>query len=447
MEYTRNSYPSDLRITDMRFVDIVGAPKRVTLIKILTNQGIEGYGEVRDGSSKNYALMLKSRIIGENPCNVDRIFNKIKQFGGHSRQGGGVSGIEIALWDLAGKAWGVPLYQMLGGKYRDEVRMYCDTDVEGRHGGKEMGEALKKRMEMGFTFLKMDLGIGQIVEDEGTLSAPLGYLEEMKRYASHILNVQGGSVTADMVKHQKSYQIVTTPHSMTGVQITEKGLDKLEQYMAEVRDVIGYEVPLAIDHIGHIGVESAIRFCQRMEKYNIAWVEDLVPWIYPDQLVRVRASTTIPICTGEDIYLKEGFQRLMEQECVSIIHPDILTCGGALELKKISDLATEYGVAMAIHMAESPVACMAAVHTAAAAQHVLAVEYHSVDVPWWDDMVIGLPKPLIQDGFIKVPDAPGLGIEALNDEVLCQHINPDIPGIWENTDKWNREFSNDRIWS
>ena len=131
MEYTRNSYPSDLRITDMRFVDIVGAPKRVTLIKILTNQGIEGYGEVRDGSSKNYALMLKSRIIGENPCNVDRIFNKIKQFGGHSRQGGGVSGIEIALWDLAGKAWGVPLYQMLGGKYRDEVRMYCDTDVEG----------------------------------------------------------------------------------------------------------------------------------------------------------------------------------------------------------------------------------------------------------------------------------------------------------------------------
>ena len=150
---------------------------------------------------------------------------------------------------------------------------------------------------------------------------------------------------------------------MTGVQITEKGLDKLEQYMAEVRDVIGYEVPLAIDHIGHIGVESAIRFCQRMEKYNIAWVEDLVPWIYPDQLVRVRASTTIPICTGEDIYLKEGFQRLMEQECVSIIHPDILTCGGALELKKISDLATEYGVAMAIHMAESPVACMVAVHT------------------------------------------------------------------------------------
>ena len=447
MEYTKGSYPSELRITDMRFVDIIGAPKRVTLIKIMTNQGIEGYGEVRDGASKNYAMMLKSRLIGENPCNVDRIFNKIKQFGSHSRQGGGVSGVEIALWDLAGKAWGVPLYQMLGGKYRDQVRMYCDTDVEGRHSGREMGEALKKRMEMGFTFLKMDLGIGQIMDEEGTLSAPLGFLDEMKQYASHILNVQGGSVTSDMVKHQKSYQIVTTPHSMTGIQITEKGLDRLEQYMAEVRDVIGYEVPLAIDHFGHVAVESSIRFCRRMEKYNIAWVEDLVPWIYPDQLARIRSATTIPICTGEDIYLKEGFQRLMEKEAVSIIHPDILTCGGALELKKISDLATQYGVAMAIHMAESPVACMAAVHAAAASQHVLALEFHSVDVPWWEDMVVGLPKPLIQDGFIKVPDAPGLGIEALNDEVLYQQINPDIPGLWENTDMWNREFSNDRKWS
>ena len=103
--------------------------------------------------------MLKSRILGENPCNVDKIFRKIKQFGGHSRQGGGVSGIEIALWDLAGKAYGVPLYQLLGGKFRDEIRVYCDTDVEGRHAGHDMGLALKKRLDMGFTFLKMNLGV------------------------------------------------------------------------------------------------------------------------------------------------------------------------------------------------------------------------------------------------------------------------------------------------
>ena len=441
------SNPSELRITDLRCVDIDGAPKRCTILRIDTNQGISGYGEVRDASSKTYALMLKSRIIGENPCNVDKIFRKIKQFGGPSRQGGGVSGIEIALWDLAGKAYGVPLYQMLGGKFRDEIRIYCDTDVEGRHSGHDMGLALKRRMEMGFTFLKMDLGIGLLKDVPGALNAPLGFLDDMQKYASHILNVQGGSVEADMVRHQKSYAIVNTAHPFTGIHLTELGLDYLENYVREVRDVIGYEVPLAIDHFGHVCVEDCIRFARRMEKYNIAWMEDMVPWIYTDQHVRLRNSTCIPNCTGEDIYLKEGFETLFKAGAVSVIHPDILTCGGALELKKIADMADEYGVAVAVHMAESPVACMAAVHTAAAMHNVLALELHSVDVPWWADMVTGLEKPLIRDGFIRVPDKPGLGFDDLNEEVIKAHINPKIPGYFLPTDEWNQEFSNDRTWS
>ncbi|MDD6090414.1 MAG: mandelate racemase/muconate lactonizing enzyme family protein [Candidatus Limivicinus sp.] len=447
MSFNKCSSPTELKITDMRFVDIIDAPKRCTIMKIITNQGIEGYGEVRDAASKTYALMLKSRILGENPCNVDKIFHKIKQFGGESRQGGGVSGIEIALWDLAGKAYGVPMYQLLGGKYRDEVRVYADTDVDGKHTGHDMGLALKKRMDMGFTFLKMDLGIGLLLDEPGTINAPLGFIDDMKKYASHVLNAQGGSVTADMVRHQKSYQIVTTAHPFTGIQITEKGLDYLENYVREVRDVIGYEVPLAIDHFGHVQLESCIRFCRRMEKYNLAWVEDLAPWIYTDHYVRLRNSTCIPICTGEDIYLKEGYEKLIRAGGVSVVHPDILTCGGALELKKIADIADENGVAVAVHMAESPIACMAAVHTAAAMHNVLALEYHSVDIPWWSDMVNGLPHPLIKNGFIKVPEAPGLGIESLNEELLASHINPDIPGMWEPTDSWNTEFSNDRIWS
>ena len=141
--------PSSLKITDVRFADIDGAPKRCTLIKVYTNQGLIGYGEVRDASSRTYAAMLKSRILGENPCNVEKIFRRIKQFGGHSRQAGGVCGIEVALWDLAGKAWGVPVWQLLGGKFRDSVRIYCDTDSEG--GGRDMGKALKARMAQGFT--------------------------------------------------------------------------------------------------------------------------------------------------------------------------------------------------------------------------------------------------------------------------------------------------------
>lgn len=448
MSFNRCSSPSNLKITDMRFVDIDGAPKRCTILRIDTNQGISGFGEVRDASSKTYALMLKSRIIGENPCNVDKIFRKIKQFGGPSRQGGGVSGIEIALWDLAGKAYGVPMYQLLGGKFRDEVRVYCDTDVDGKHTGHDMGLALKKRMEMGFTFLKMDLGIGLLLDEPGTLNAPLGFIDEMKKYASHILNVQGGSVTSDMLnKHQKSYSIVTTAHPHTGIHLTEKGLDFLENYVKEVREVIGYEVPLAIDHFGHICVEDCIKFAKRMEPYNLAWIEDMVPWMYTNQYVKLANSTTIPVCTGEDIYLKEGFEPLIKSGGVSVIHPDILTCGGALELKKIADMADEHGVATAIHMAESPIACLAAVHTAAAMHNVLALEFHSVDVPWWADMVKGIDNPIFKNGFIKVPEKPGLGIDDLNEEVIRAHINPEIPGYFESTDEWNREFSNDRIWS
>jgi L-alanine-DL-glutamate epimerase-like enolase superfamily enzyme len=176
-------------------------------------------------------------------------------------------------------------------------------------------------------------------------------------------------------------------------------------------------------------------------------MEDMVPWIYTDQYVRLKNSCTVPVCTGEDIYLKEGFENLIKAGGVSVIHPDILTCGGALELKKIADIADDHGVAVAIHMAESPVACMAAVHAAAAMHNVMALEFHSVDVPWWKDIVVGLPDPLIENGFIKVPEKPGLGIDDLNEEVIKEHINPKIPGYFESTDEWNMEFSNDRLWS
>ena len=194
-------------------------------------------------------------------------------------------------------------------------------------------------------------------------------------------------------------------------------------------------------------MEDCIRFARRIEKYNIAWMEDMIPWQYTNQYVRLANSTAIPVCTGEDIYLKENFEPLIKSGGVSVVHPDIMTCGGILELKKIGDMAEEHGVATAIHMAGTPVACMAAVHAAAALPAMLAMELHSVDVPWWKDIVNGLPDSFIEDGFIKVPDKPGLGIESLNDEVIAEHLHADYKGLWEPTDNWNCEFSNDRLWS
>ena len=440
------SSPSELKITDLRVANINGAPKHCPLIKIYTNQGIVGYGEVRDASSATYALMLKSRILGENPLNVDKLFRRIKQFGGNSRQGGGVSGVEIALWAIVGKVYGIPLYQLLGGKFRDKVRVYCDTDVDGKHTGHDMGLALKKRMEAGFTFLKMDLGIELMIDEPGCLNAPLGFLEDIKKYSMKAITHQHGSVDMDMMLG-KNYEVFTIPHHATGIHITEKGLDYLENYVKEVRDVIGYEVPLAIDHLGHIHITDCIKFAKRLEKYNIAWLEDVAPWQYTDHYVKISNAVNIPICTGEDIYLHENFEPLMSKGGVSVIHPDMLTVGGALEMKKLGDMCEKYGVAMAIHMAESPIACMAAVHAAAAVQNVIAVEYHSVDCPWWNDIALGIDNPLIKDGFITVPDKPGLGIDELNEELIAEHMHVKYPEMWANSDEWNREWANDRTWS
>lgn len=435
------STPSALRITDLR-VATVG---RWPMLKVYTNQGLVGYGEVRDGASKTYALMLKGRLLGENPCNVDRLFRRIKQFGHHARQGGGVCGLEVALWDLAGKAYGVPVYQMLGGKFRDKIRCYCDTDVQGRDTGQAMGEALLRRMERGFTFLKMDVGIGMLRDIPGTLTAPLGYLDTYW-HTPHFAP-EGAPADDKRLARNRRYDLENIPHQFTGIRVTEKGLDILEQYVAEVRSVIGYEVPLATDHFGHIGIEDCIKIARRLDKFNLAWYEDMVPWQLTDQYVRLAQSCQTPLCTGEDIYLKESFMPLLESGGVRVIHPDVLTCGGIYELKKIGDLAQEHAVAMAIHMAETPIACLAAAHAAAATENLIALEVHSVDLPWWDDLVVGPPKPIVDHGYVTVTDAPGLGIEALNDEVIAAHIQPNDPELWAATDQWNDEYAHDRLWS
>ena len=159
-QVNRNSQPSDLKIVDLRVAVVNVDGRSVPIIRIDTNQGIAGYGEVRDGGSRRYALFLKSRLLGENPCNVEKVFRRVKQFGHHGRQGGGVSAVEMALWDLAGKAYGVPVYQMLGGQYRDRIRLYADT--ASVKDPETCAQCMKQRMEMGYTYLKMDLGIGLI---------------------------------------------------------------------------------------------------------------------------------------------------------------------------------------------------------------------------------------------------------------------------------------------
>ncbi len=434
---------NELKITDIRTADIDGLPKHMILVKVYTNSDVVGYGEVRDASSATYVKMLKSRLVGENPLNVNKIFQRVKQFGGHSRQGGGVCAIELACWDIIGKFYGVPVYQLLGGQYRDKVRIYCDTDVDGKHTGTDMGKALKARMEQGFTYLKMDLGIELLYDVEGALNAPVGMLEEMQKYSMKAICHQSGSIDKSLM-FGKNYDIFTIPHYATGIHVTEKGLDYLEDYVRQVREVIGYEVPLAIDHFGHVAIEDAIRFAKRLEKYNIAWMEDLAPWHQYNHLQKFAQNSCVPLCTGEDIYLADNFQGVLDAG-VNVVHPDLLTIGGIAEMMKLGGMCEKNGTALAIHMAESPIAFMAAVHTAAALKNVLAVEFHSVDHPEWYELVN--PAIKLENGFMTVPNTPGLGIESLNEELIAKFKKADAEEPWSDTSAWDNEWANDREWS
>jgi L-alanine-DL-glutamate epimerase-like enolase superfamily enzyme len=421
------SRPSELRITDMRVATVGWNRWHFTIVRIDTNQGLSGYGEVRDFAAKNYALALKRHVLGENPCNVDRIFRKIKQFGHHGRQGGGVCGVEMAIMDLAGKAYGVPAYALAGGKFRERVRMYCDTPNE--LDGKEMGRKLKERLERGFTMLKMDLGVNQLISIEGALSWPQGMLPGDPE-----------DKLEKMLNHQ------TLQHPFTHVRLTPKGIDLICEYVQEVRSVVGDAVPIAADHFGHIGIDDCIRLGQALEPYNLAWLEDLVPWQYTDKWVQLERSLNTPVCTGEDIYLLEGFKPLLDARGVNIIHPDLATSGGIVETKRIGDYAQERGISMALHMAGTPISTMASVHCAAATENFIALEHHFTEVPFWNDFVDGLPKPIIQGGYIPVPNAPGLGF-TINEDVVREHLVEWDAGFFEPTTEWDMSGSHDRLWS
>ncbi|MBA47275.1 MAG: mandelate racemase [Dehalococcoidia bacterium] len=442
-----HSNPSDLRITDMRISVIGEGGWRWPIIKIYTNQDIIGLGEVRDGASARYALMLKSRLLGENPCDVERLFKKIKQFGGHGRLGGGVCGVEMALMDLAGKAHGVPAYMLAGGKYRDQIRVYSDTP--SKKDPVEMGNALKERMDRGFTYLKMDIGIWISENVQGGLIFPNDYTNDKNIEAS-----TGGSLKSMIAESQN------VMHPFTGIQLTDKGISEISEYVKVVRDIVGYEIPIATDHFGHIGLESCIRLGKELDKYSLAWYEDMIPWQYTNQWKQLKNSVDTPVCTGEDIYLLEGFKPLIDNEAVSIIHPDLATSGGILETKKIGDYAQEKGIPMALHQAGSPIVAMANVHCAAATEGFIALEMHSVDNPWWDEIVNFETEKIINNGFVKVPESPGLGIE-LNEEAVKEHLAKSSEGVhgankkfsiypqgaFEDTSEWDNLDSHDRTWS
>jgi L-alanine-DL-glutamate epimerase-like enolase superfamily enzyme len=389
---SRASLPSGLKITDLRYVLVEHLGRRIPILRIDTNQGISGLGEVRDGGDERYALELKSRILGQNPCNVEPLFATLKQFGGHGRLGGGVSGVEMALWDLTGKAWGVPCWQLLGGRYRDKVRLYADT-----HGDRDF-EVIRAKVkhrveEEGFTWLKM----------------------------TRCYNVTQG------VSFERRTEVLAT-------------------YFEALRNLVGYDIPISADHFPDRDINNILRLCEALEPYKLAWMEEVIPWDLTEQLKIITDQVKTPIAVGENIYLKESFMNLCDAHAVDIVHPDLATAGGMLETKKIGDYAGDKGIGMALHFAGTPVSFMANVHCAAATRNFLALEFHpeGEEIEKWTNMVQPTGTlPMISKGFANVPlDAPGLGIE-LNEAEIKKNLHPSDKSFFGPTESWNDLRSTD----
>ncbi|MFH1084155.1 MAG: mandelate racemase/muconate lactonizing enzyme family protein, partial [Chloroflexota bacterium] len=405
------SRPSELKITDLR-VARVHAPYDYILIRLDTNQGVYGVGEGHESSHVENVLQYKSILLGQNPCNVDMIFSAMKPYGHWGTEGSGVSGIEMALWDLVGKVYGVPCYQFLGGKYRDSIRLYADTPSPKEPTPEGYAERVAGRKARGITLCKFDVGLGVLP----------GYVPD---------GLLGQPAKDDYALGRR-----WRAHGAVGTQLTDRGLARFREIVVAVRERVGWEVPLAIDHFGPLTVKDGIRLGRALEGLGIAWLEDILPVKDWKGNLKVTQAIEVPTLNGEQAFTLDSLRKMIKHHAVDIIQPDLVTVGGLMETKRVADYAERHDMPTVLHSAGSPIMFMANIHAAAAIRSFVAQEIHSLDIPFWRDLVTGLDDPLIVDGYVRVPDAPGLGVD-FNLEAIREHLRIPGPGLFEPTDAWD----------
>jgi L-alanine-DL-glutamate epimerase-like enolase superfamily enzyme len=377
-----------MKITDLRCAMIGQHPT----VRICTDEGISGYGPVEwfKPYIKPHVLFYKDLILGEDPTTVERVMLKIRRMASFKPWGAAVSAIEIALWDIAGKAAGLPVHKLLGGKVRDRVRVYNGavrfpmTGYEPQDFAANM--AKMKAAKEGFTIIKQ----------------PIGFHSPM---ATRIPGYYYGDVRSG------------PSHANRGL-ITERGLKHTIACVEAMKDVLGDEVGLALDCGPGWTVPDAIRLARALEPLNLMWLEDLItgdytPYVLADMYRDVTTATSTPTHTGEQIYLRQNFVDLIEKRAVRIIGPDPCDVGGIAELKWIAEYADLYGILMAPHGVFDGLIGLAALVQVAATlpDNYIAFEYPLGKPEWWYDIVDGLPDPIVKDGFIDVWDRPGLGVD------------------------------------
>ena len=353
-------------------------------IRIETDEGITGTGECIHGGGGITGLIdeMAPMLVGQDPMNYEMLFERIRRayiFNGAIAGNvvTALSGIDIALLDLVGKALGTPAYQLLGGKYRDKVRMYADCHA-GAEGTREAAaKKAKWVVEQGFTALKFDL-------DEA----------------------------GDPNKHD-AWNWSASPLE----------IQRMVDTVAAVREAVGPAVDLCVDMHGRYDISAAIQVARALEPYQLMWLEEPIPPDNVAALREVRRQSPVPICTGENLYMRWGFREVIEQQAADIVMPDLPKCCGLTEGKRIAELAEMYYIAFAPHNVCGPLGTVASAHCCASVPNFLVLEWHWMERPHWHELVISDP-PLIRDGYLHLPDGPGLGVE-LNEEAARRYQKPD----------------------
>jgi L-alanine-DL-glutamate epimerase-like enolase superfamily enzyme len=399
-----------MKISDLRCAVIGDHP----VVRILTDAGIEGYGQAEHSKPylKPHVLFYKKYLLGEDPTDVNRCIHKIRRLGSFKPWGAAVSAIEFALWDIAGKAAGVPVYKLLGGKVRDKVRVY-NGGIRFHMGGSDPEHYAKVMRQMvdlpeKFTIIKQGIAFHSPQPNE----VPDFFYGEI--------------------------QPRQVPHPNRGL-LTEKGLKHIIACVEAMKSVTGDRIGLALDCGPGFTVPDAIRLAKAMEPFNLMWLEDMItgdytPYVMADLYREVTRATSTPIHTGEQIYLRENFRELIETKAVNIVGPDPADIGGIAELKWVAEYADLHGILMAPHGTIDGVIGLAAqVHCAAALPHnYIALEYPVASQPWWYEIVEGLPSPIVQDSMIDVAafNRPGLGV-TINVDKAMPYLLPEDAGFFE----------------
>jgi galactonate dehydratase len=375
-----------LKITEVRTAEVRVHGYQVH-VRIYTDQGIIGQGETTDAAQGNVPLIRSfgRMLVGQDPLNIEAAFERIRTSGVFAGAQAGqyvtaLTGVETALWDIAGKALGLPVYQLLGGKVRDRVRIYCDSGEREMIPGDERSLArIKQIQDLGFTAAKIDID------------------DAMDPARFDRVNWTASNTEID--------------HMLAKIAFTRENYPKT--------------IDLAVDMHARYDATTGKRVAKEVEKFKLMWLEEPVPAENIDAMREVRASTSTPICCGENIYMRWGFREILEKRAADIIMPDFQKCGGLLESRKIADMAHTYYVPVAPHGVTSPIGMMATAHVCAVIPNFLVQEWHWIDSPEvWRNFV--KEGEIIEKGFIRMPERAGIGVE-MNEEGARKSQVPGTP--------------------